>query len=111
MNARLTYFVDDAGPRLGFQHIESAQMPESHPSLPTSGHRLLGNVVAGEPRRIITGVGMEIEPHTSDLSQVEEPIDVTTLILVHIGTTTQDGETHLQTLTQQSLGYVIVKNT
>src|SRR5262245_31171106 len=90
VDAGLPYLVNDADAMVRFQHIEGAEMAECHPSLHTASDRLLGDVVTSETSWIIAGVGMEVKRHTGGLGGVETPVDMTVLILIHIGTTAQD---------------------
>src|SRR5262245_23177011 len=96
MDASLAQPVDDAGAKVGLQDIKGAEMAKRDTSPHAAGDRLRGDIVTGETRWIIARVGMEVEPDSSGLGHVKKPVDMSALILIHVRTPAQDGESHLQ---------------
>src|SRR4051812_11400322 len=73
--------------------------------------RLLSNIGTGEQRRVVRGVGVEVQRHVKRLSRIEKPSDMTALILIHIRTSTQHRQSHLEGFPQQALGNVVMPDT
>src|SRR5712664_1716310 len=67
------------------EHVEHAEMAEAHAPLHAARERLLGDVVGGQLRGVVAGVGVEVEGHAEGLRRLEEPVDVPALIAVHVG--------------------------
>ena len=75
-----------------------------------TGDRLLGNVVAGEASWIGVRVRVEIERNPCSLGGIEKPVDMAVLILIHIRTSTQYRQSHLEGFPQHALGHVVMKD-
>ena len=110
MDARLPHPVDDPRAVRRLEHVEHAEVAQRDAALHAARERLLGDVIRGQQRGIVGGVGVEVERHPERLRRLEEPVDVRALIVVHVGTAAQRLEPRLERLDQQTLRHRVVED-